>query len=80
LERCAASLAEGSGGRTRILSAVLVEGSANRVRIHRTEGAVPPGFAPTPATLEDAYLVLMRTPTDEIPPGLRRARREEVTA
>ncbi len=80
LERCAAALAESSGGRTRVLSAVLVEGSANRVRIHRTDGPIPPGFAPTAATLEDAYLVLMRTPTDEIPPRLRRARREEVMA
>ncbi len=43
-----------------VTQAILVEGT-NRVRIHAPGGTVPPGFEPTPATLEDAYLVLMRT-------------------
>ena len=59
---------------TRILAAVLVEGRTNRVRLHLSAGDPPPGFAAAPATLEDAYLVLMRTPIDEIPARLRKAR------
>ena len=43
-----------------IIQAVLVEGE-NRVRIHVPEGAPPPGFQPVAATLEDAYLLLMRS-------------------
>ncbi len=57
----------------RVLSAVLVEGRTNRVRIHRGHGHVPQGFIAVPATLEDAYLVLMRTPVSEVPGGLRKA-------
>jgi hypothetical protein len=37
-------------------------------------GRVPPaGFAKSTGTLEDAYLVLMRCPSDEIPPTLMHA-------
>jgi len=43
----------------RVTQAVLVEGE-NRVRIHASDGDVPPGFVPVPPTLEDAYLVLTR--------------------
>jgi ABC-type multidrug transport system ATPase subunit len=44
--------------RLRVTQAVLVEGR-NRVRIYHPEGAPPSGFEPVPATLEDAYLLLM---------------------
>jgi ABC-2 type transport system ATP-binding protein len=47
------------GGERQIIQAVLVEGE-NRVRLHVPEGAPPPGFEPVAATLEDAYLLLMR--------------------
>jgi ABC-type Na+ transport system ATPase subunit NatA len=58
----------------RVLSAVLVEGRTNRVRIFLPPGAEsPPGFVPSPGTLEDAYLVLMRCPPHEIPGPLARA-------
>jgi ABC-2 type transport system ATP-binding protein len=43
----------------RVTSAILVEGK-NRVRIHEPAGLAPAGFAPVTATLEDAYLVMMR--------------------
>ena len=57
-----------------MLSAVLVEGRTNRVRIFLPPGAeAPEGFAPSPGTLEDAYLVLMRCPPHEIPGPLARA-------
>jgi len=37
-------------------------------------GRVPPaGFSQSMGTLEDAYLVLMRCPSDEIPPALARS-------
>ena len=42
-----------------VTQAHLFEGR-NRVRVHAPEGAAPPGFALSPPTLEDAYLVLMR--------------------
>jgi ABC-type multidrug transport system ATPase subunit len=45
--------------RCRIVQAILVEGQ-NRVRIHVPSGSPPPGFEPVPATLEDAYLLLMQ--------------------
>jgi ABC-2 type transport system ATP-binding protein len=70
LDAFAAALPNG----TRILSAVLVEGRSNRVRMHVSEGSAPAGFLPVAATLEDAYLVLMRTPIDEIPANLRKSR------
>jgi ABC-2 type transport system ATP-binding protein len=43
-----------------VTQAILVEGE-NRVRIYSPGGSPPDGFEPVPATLEDAYLVLMRT-------------------
>ena len=47
--------------RTRcVTQAVLVEGK-NRVRVYEPEGRAPAGFLPATPTLEDAYLVLMRT-------------------
>jgi ABC-type multidrug transport system ATPase subunit len=42
-----------------VTKALLVEGR-HRARIHEPSGSPPPGFAPSPVTLEDAYLVLMR--------------------
>jgi ABC-2 type transport system ATP-binding protein len=61
----------------RLLSAVLVEGRTNRVRVFVPEGGSPPaGFATSTATLEDAYLVLMRCPDHEVPPSLARSRPE----
>jgi ABC-type multidrug transport system ATPase subunit len=42
-----------------VTQALLVEGK-NRARIFEPSGAPPAGFVPAPATLEDAYLVLMR--------------------
>ena len=57
----------------RVLSAVLDEGRNNRVRVFVGEGRTPPpGFYPVTGTLEDAYLVLMRCPADEIPKALAR--------
>jgi ABC-type multidrug transport system ATPase subunit len=47
------------GRRFQITQAILVEGR-NRVRIYEPSGAPPPGFEPVPATLEDAYLLLMQ--------------------
>jgi ABC-type multidrug transport system ATPase subunit len=43
----------------RVTQAVLVEGR-HRVRIYEPSGATPEGFEPVPATLEDAYLLLMQ--------------------
>ncbi len=58
----------------RVLSAVLVEGRTNRVRIFVADHGTPPaGFQPSPGTLEDAYLVLMRCPTHEVPAALSHA-------
>jgi ABC-type multidrug transport system ATPase subunit len=46
--------------RTRsVTQAILVEGR-HRVRVHEPGGMPPPGFERVTATLEDAYLVLMR--------------------
>jgi ABC-type multidrug transport system ATPase subunit len=42
-----------------VTQAMLLEGR-NRARIYEASGSPPPGFAPVPVTLEDAYLVLMR--------------------
>jgi ABC-type multidrug transport system ATPase subunit len=57
----------------RVISAVLNEGRNNRVRVFVAPGRVPPtGFARSTGTLEDAYLVLMRCPSDEIPSALAR--------
>jgi len=58
----------------RVISAVLHEGRNNRVRVFVAPGrSAPAGFAPSVGTLEDAYLVLMRCPREEIPPALARA-------
>jgi len=42
-----------------VTQVILVEGR-NRARLYEPAGAPPPGFERAPATLEDAYLVLMR--------------------
>jgi ABC-2 type transport system ATP-binding protein len=47
------------GRERQVIQAVLVEGE-NRVRIHVPEGPPPAGFQAVTATLEDAYLLLMR--------------------
>ncbi|MFM1868809.1 MAG: transporter ATP-binding protein [Planctomycetota bacterium] len=58
----------------RVISAVLNEGRNNRVRVFvGSDRAAPQGFARSAATLEDAYLVLMRCPSEEIPAALTRA-------
>jgi ABC-2 type transport system ATP-binding protein len=49
--------------RLRVTQAVLVEGQ-NRVRIFEPAGEPPLGFEPVPATLEDAYLLLMQDVAD----------------
>jgi hypothetical protein len=46
-------------GERMVTQALLVEGK-NRARVFEPSGVAPAGFAPAPATLEDAYLVLMR--------------------
>ncbi len=45
--------------RWRVTQAILVEGR-NRVRVHVADGNAPDGFEASEATLEDAYLVMMR--------------------
>ncbi|HTQ79692.1 MAG TPA: ABC transporter ATP-binding protein [Thermoanaerobaculia bacterium] len=57
--RVAAGELDALRSRCRITQAVLVEGR-NRVRIYEPAGEPPPGFEPVPATLEDAYLLLMQ--------------------
>ena len=47
-----------------VTQAILVEGR-HRVRVHDPSGSVPPGFEPVAPTLEDAYLVLMRSAAGE---------------
>jgi hypothetical protein len=42
-----------------VVKALLVEGR-QRARIYEPSGSAPEGFAPSPSSLEDAYLVLMR--------------------
>jgi len=44
----------------RVTQAVLVEGR-NRVRVFEPNGEPPPGFEPATPTLEDAYLVMVRS-------------------
>jgi ABC-type multidrug transport system ATPase subunit len=70
--------------RTRVVTqAVLVEGR-HRVRIYEPNGSAPAGFERATPTLEDAYLVLMRTeatpdplaagtPAAPVPPAARAA-------
>jgi ABC-type multidrug transport system ATPase subunit len=43
-----------------LIQAYLVEGR-NRVRIYQPEGSAPTGFLPVAPSLEDAYLVLIKT-------------------
>ena len=50
----------------RVTSAHLVEGR-NLVRLYEPEGEAPEGFELVPATLEDAYLVLMRADSAAAP-------------
>ncbi|MES1241805.1 MAG: ABC transporter ATP-binding protein [Acidobacteriota bacterium] len=57
--RVAADELEEIRKRLRVTQAVLVEGK-NRVRIFEPDGKAPAGFEPAPATLEDAYLLLMQ--------------------
>jgi len=49
-----------------VTQAVLVEGR-HRVRVHEPGGAVPPGFERVTPTLEDAYLLLMRSNGSVVP-------------
>jgi ABC-2 type transport system ATP-binding protein len=44
-----------------VTQAYLVEGRCNRVRVYEPEGSPPAGFAPVASTLEDAYLVSIKT-------------------
>ena len=57
--RVAAEELEEIRKRLQVTQAVLVEGK-NRVRIFEPGGQPPAGFEPVPATLEDAYLLLMQ--------------------
>lgn len=58
--------------RLRVTQAVLVEGQ-NRVRIFESSAQAPLGFEPVPATLEDAYLLLMQdtSPAESGPATVR---------
>jgi ABC-type multidrug transport system ATPase subunit len=50
-------------GTNRVLSAILVEGVTNRVRVSVEQGGTPPaGFRSVSATLEDAYMNTIRGP------------------
>ena len=72
-------------GETRFVTqAILFEGT-NRVRVYETQGDPPAGFAQVEATLEDAYLVLMRSEVlphgfDVPPSAVDRARTESIPA
>jgi ABC-2 type transport system ATP-binding protein len=57
--RVAAAELDALARQRRITQAILVEGK-NRVRIYEPSGQPPAGFEPAPATLEDAYLLLMQ--------------------
>jgi ABC-type multidrug transport system ATPase subunit len=52
----------------RVIQSVLVEGKI-RVRVHQPDGGVPAGFEPVPATLEDAYLLLMQDASQQAEAG-----------
>ena len=52
--------------RLQVTQAVLVEGK-NRVRVYQPDGQPPAGFEAVPATLEDAYLLLMQDGGQERP-------------
>jgi len=45
-----------------VTQSVLVEGR-NRIRIYQPNGRIPDGFEPVKPTLEDAYLVTMKSQT-----------------
>jgi ABC-2 type transport system ATP-binding protein len=72
-----------------VTQALLVEGK-NRARVFEPSGVAPAGFVPAPATLEDAYLVLMRlgalpdggngSSPPKRPPGLPNALNSSVEA
>ena len=49
-----------------VTQGMLFEGKT-RVRIYAPDGDAPPAFQPTTATLEDAYLALMKTGADILP-------------
>jgi len=49
-----------------VTQAILVEGK-NRVRVYSPERNAPAGFAPAAPTLEDAYLIMMRTEKNSNP-------------
>jgi ABC-2 type transport system ATP-binding protein len=51
-----------------VIQSVLVEGK-NRVRVHQPDGLPPAGFESVPATLEDAYLLLMQDGARPVPPA-----------
>ena len=53
--------------RERSVTQVVMFEGANRARIYEPDGTPPPGFEPATATLEDAYLALMRTGLDILP-------------
>lgn len=58
----------------RVISAVLVEGRTNRVRVFVAASAsAPTSFIRSTSTLEDVYLVLMRCAQHELPPALSHA-------
>jgi ABC-type multidrug transport system ATPase subunit len=61
----------------RVTQAILVEGK-HRVRVYEPEGRPPIGFEPVSPTLEDAYLVLVRS--DGLPPGTPPLLRGEMEA
>ena len=49
------------------ISQSLLFGGRNRLRVYAPSGDVPEGFERVPATLEDAYLVLMRSEESFLP-------------
>ena len=60
-----------------VTQAILVEGR-HRVRVFDPQGAPPPGFEIVPPTLEDAYLVLMRS--EALPEAARAVRNDAAEA
>jgi ABC-2 type transport system ATP-binding protein len=65
--------------RLRVTQAVLVEGK-NRVRIYQPDGQPPVGFEAVPATLEDAYLLLVKDEGQERPAAANGPARQEPEA
>ncbi len=62
-----------------VTQAILVEGR-HRVRVHDASRVPPPGFEPANPTLEDAYLVLMRSGGANGAAAAAAARREDASA